>query len=146
MDAVLRWNRSNLSEIMLMGEGWYQQEIFPSNLDPITFQKTKAPSKDQWGAYAFLDFKFHQLWSIGFRYDYFTDKSLVDQNGDPAKNAIEAQSFQMTFHSSEFGKVRGSVERRYIQDYSKATNEEVREYRFYVQTVAVLGSHPAHTY
>ncbi|XDD55356.1 hypothetical protein AB3N62_05985 [Leptospira sp. WS4.C2] len=146
VDAVLRWNRSNLSEIILMGEGWYQQEVFPSNLDPVTFQKSKAPSKDQWGAYAFLDFKFHQLWSVGVRYDYFTDKSLVDQNGDPAKNAIEAQSLQMTFHSSEFGKVRGSVERRYIQDFSRTSQEEVREYRFYIQTVAVLGSHPAHSY
>ncbi|MDF3819394.1 hypothetical protein P3G55_05765 [Leptospira sp. 96542] len=145
-DAVLRWNQSNLREVLIQGEFWYQQEIFPSAIDPVTLQSSKAPSNHQWGSYLFLDFKFHQLWSVGFRYDYFTDKSLVDQNGKPAKNAIEAQSLQTTFHSSEFGKVRASVERRFIQDYSKTNFEEVREYRMYFQAIAILGSHPAHSY
>lgn len=146
MDAVLRWNRSNLSELMFMTEAWYQQEIFPAQLNPATFQSTKAPSRDQWGYYMFIDFKFHQLWSIGYRYDYFTDKSLVDKNGKLADNAIEAHSAQITFHSSEFGRIRGSIERRYIQDFSKAEFQEQKEWRFYVQAVAILGSHPAHSY
>lgn len=146
MDAVLRWNRSNLRELMIMSEGWYQQEIFPEQLDPSTFRSSKAPSRDQWGYYFFMDYKFHQLWSLGYRYDYFTDKSLVDKNGKLADNAIEAHSTQITFHSSEFGRIRGSVERRYIQDYSKTEFQEQREWRFYVQAVAILGSHPAHSY
>lgn len=146
MDAVLRWNRSNLRELMIMSEGWYQQEIFPEQLDVSTFQRSKAPSRDQWGYYFFVDYKFHQLWSLGYRYDYFTDKSLVDKNGKLADNAIEAHSMQITFHSSEFGRIRGSVERRYIQDFSKTEFQEQREWRFYVQAVAILGSHPAHSY
>ncbi len=145
-DAVLRWNQSNLREIMLLTEFWYQQEIFPETLNPTTFVTQKSPSKDQWGYYVFADYKFHQLWSAGVRYDYFTDKSLTNKDGTPAKNAIEAQSLQMTFHSSEFGKIRASLERRYIQDFSKDDFQEVREYRVYFQTVAILGSHPAHSY
>ncbi|WP_409996912.1 hypothetical protein [Leptospira sp. 85282-16] len=146
MDAVLRWNRSNLREWMIMTEGWYQQEIFPELMDPTTFQKSKAPSRDQWGYYMFVDYKFHQLWSVGYRYDYFTDKSLLDKNGKHADNAIESHSTQITFHSSEFGRIRGSIERRYIQDFSKTEFQEQREWRFYVQAVAILGSHPAHSY
>lgn len=146
MDAVLRWNRSNLRELTIMSEGWYQQEFFPELIDPATFQKSKAPSRDQWGYYFFVDYKFHQLWSLGYRYDYFTDKSLVDKNGKQADNAIEGHSTQITFHSSEFGRIRGSVERRYIQDFSKTEFQEQKEWRFYVQAVAILGSHPAHSY
>lgn len=146
VDAVLRWNQSNLREIMLLTEAWYQQEIFPETTNASTYERQKSPSKDQWGYYLFADYKFHQLWSVGVRYDYFTDKSLVMKDGSPAKNAIEAQSLQATFHSSEFGKIRASFERRYIQDFSKEDFQEVREYRFYIQTVAILGSHPAHSY
>ncbi len=146
LDGVLRWNQSNLREVMLLSEFWYQQEIFPDTIDSTTYLTKKTPSKDQWGYYVFAEYKFHQLWSAGFRYDYLTDKSLTNKDGTPAKNAIEAQSLQMTFHSSEFGKIRGSLERRYIQDFSKEDFQEVREYRIYFQTVAILGSHPAHSY
>lgn len=146
MDAVLRWNRSNLRELMFMSEAWYQQEFFPEVTDPVTFENSKAPTRDQWGYYLFIDYKFHQLWSAGVRFDYFTDKSLVRSNGRAADNAIEAQSLQITFHSSEFGKIRGSIERRFIMDYSKTDFQEVREIRFYAQAVAILGSHPAHSY
>jgi hypothetical protein len=146
LDGILRWNRSNLREVMLLSEFWYQQELFPDTIDTSTYISKKTPSQDKWGYYVFADYKFHQLWSVGFRYDYLTDKSLVNKDGSPAKNAIEAQSLQLTFHSSEFGKIRGSFERRYIQDFSKDDLQEVREYRMYIQMVAILGSHPAHSY
>ncbi|GBF48679.1 hypothetical protein LPTSP4_01790 [Leptospira ryugenii] len=145
-DSVLRWNQSNLKEILIQSEVWYQEEKFPEATDPTTFVTTKPPTQHKWGYYVFGEYKFHQLWSVGARYDYVTDKSLTTKDGDPAKNAIEAQSLQMTFHSSEFGKIRGSLERRYIQDFSKDDFQEVREYRVYFQTVAILGSHPAHSY
>jgi hypothetical protein len=145
-DAVLRWNRSNLRELIFMTEAWYQQEFFPEFTDPVTFEKSRAPSRDQWGYYLFIDYKFHQLWAAGVRFDYFTDKSLTNSNGKFAENAIEAQSLQITFHSSEFGKVRASIERRFIMDYSKPDLQETREVRFYAQAIAILGTHPAHSY
>ncbi|TGN17569.1 hypothetical protein [Leptospira idonii] len=145
-DAVLRWNQSNLKEFIIMTETWYQQEIFPETINLTTFEKSKPGSQNKWGTYLFIDYKFHQLWSLGFRYDYYTDKNLTDKNGKYANNAVEAQSLQVTFHSSEFGKIRVSAERRFIQDYSKETGQESKEYRGYVQAVAILGSHPAHSY
>ncbi|WP_411823113.1 hypothetical protein [Leptospira sp. 'Mane'] len=145
-DGVLRWSQSNLKEFMVMTEFWYQQEIFPEKLNLSTYEITKPSSQNQWGYYLFADYKFHQLWSVGGRYDYFTDKNLTGKDGKFALNAIEAQSLQVTFHSSEFGKFRLSVERRYTQDYSKENSQELREYKANIQMVAILGSHPAHSY
>lgn len=171
-DIVVRWNYSNLREFILMAEAWYNKEVFPENeIQYHPESKTISPEPNyypypgkpanqiQWGQYIFLNYKFHQLWSAGFRYDFFTDYSLKNQAGYMATNAIEAQSFQISFIPSEFSFIRATVERRFTMDYSGETPEnkalqgliitpdfEKVEYRFFVQAVFILGSHPAHQY
>ncbi|MCB1178532.1 MAG: hypothetical protein KDK36_13180 [Leptospiraceae bacterium] len=145
-DAVVRWNKSNLKEFTLTFEYWYNKEIFPDNVNYTSLTYSKPPNQIAWGHYIFLNYKFHQLWSIGYRYDYFTDKSLKTRDGYDADNAIEANSLQVTFHSSEFGLLRASVERRYIKDFSNSEDTEKVDQRLYLQAMFILGSHPAHTY
>ncbi len=145
-DFVVRWNQSNLKEFSLMGEYWYNKEIFPENINYQNQTYSKPPNQIAWGHYLFLDYKFHQLWSVGYRYDYFTDESLKTASGFEAANAIEANSLQVTFHSSEFGLIRGSLERRFIKDESNSSDPERVDQRMYIQAMAILGSHPAHTY
>ncbi|MEM7184605.1 MAG: hypothetical protein AAF518_27160 [Spirochaetota bacterium] len=172
MDAVVRWNRSNLREFLVMGELWYNEERFPSNkvtYDPATGTLTPPPSylpypgrpgkRIQRGHYLFLMYKFHQLWSAGFRYDFFTDYSLKKQDGYRANNKIEAHTLQVTFRPSEFSYLRATIERRFQRDFSSQTQQtslaqglvvtpdfEKVDYRYYIQAMFILGAHPAHTY
>lgn len=171
-DMVVRWNYSNLREVLFMGEAWYNINSYAQNdilYDPTT--ATISPNPDylpypgkpakeiQWGHYLFLMYKFHQLWSAGFRYDYFTDYSLKNKDGYMADNAIHAFTGQVTFRPSEFSYIRASVERRYQKDYTTKTLETTvaqglvvtpdlikTDHRFYIQAMYILGSHPAHTY
>ena len=129
-----------------MTEYWLSVEKFATMIDYQKFTSSTAPDAKQWGYYAFLDYKFHQLWSIGYRYDFFTDKNSKNEQGLGALNFIEANSIQLTFKTSEFAYFRGSLERRYIRDESKSENTDVIDQRVYVQTVFILGSHPAHAY
>jgi hypothetical protein len=146
IDAVLRWNRSNLKELLIMSEFWYNTETFPDRLDATTGNISSPPRQIQYGYYLFIDYKFHQLWSIGYRNDFITDRTLKDRNGYNARNSIEANSIQITLHTSEFAKVRGTFERRYIRDLSQENDSERVDQRFYFQTMIIMGSHPAHTY
>lgn len=148
IDAVLKWNRSNLRDFSLMAEYWYNIEMFPEEYTFVNnyVNRTKAPKKIQWGHYIFAEYRFHQQWSAGFRYDYYTDESLKTKQNYKADNFIEAQTLQLTFHPSEFSYIRGTVERRFIQDLTLEQDREVKEYKYMIQCVLILGSHPAHAY
>jgi hypothetical protein len=141
----------------------------PVSIDPTSNSITPAPNylpypgrpekQIQWGHYIFLYYKFHQLWSVGYRYDFFKDLTLKNKDNYMADNAIESSTFQVTFIPSEFSYIRASYERRYIKDFSTdsfenkiykgliVTNDlEKLEHRFYIQGTIIMGSHPAHTY
>jgi hypothetical protein len=145
-DGILRWNRSNLREFKIMTEYWYNYEIFPETTDYVNLTITRPPKQAQFGYYIFADWKFHQLWSVGYRWDYFRDLSIKDRSGNDAISTIQSNTLQLTFHSSEFGLVRATIDRRFIRDYSQNTDQEKVDQRYYIQTVIILGSHPAHEY
>lgn len=152
MDWVLRWYQSNLRELMIMSELWYNKEIFPDSfswngpVSPENLQYSNPPNQIQWGWYAFAEYKFHQLWSIGYRYDFFTDKSMKNKYNADAENYTEANSLQLAFHSSEYGVIRTTFERRFILDKSHDQDQQKVDQRYWIQAVFILGSHPAHTY
>ncbi len=146
LDWVLRWNQSNLKELMIMSELWYNKEIFPDSFNFFTQVYSNPPNLIQWGWYAFAEYKFHQLWSVGYRYDFFTDKSIKNRYNFDAENYTEANSLQAAFHSSEYGVIRATFERRFLLDKSQDENQEKVDQRYYIQAMFILGSHPAHTY
>lgn len=146
LDAVLRWNKGNLRSFMIMSELWYRENRFPDVRNMDTFQEEPVPMDTQWGYYIFAEYQFHQLWLVGYRYDFFNVPNLRDARGNFARNAVEANTFQITFRPSEFSYIRGSVERRYTADFSKSDGTEFVDYRYYIQVTYLLGSHPAHQY
>lgn len=146
LDWVLRWNQSNLKELMLMSELWYNKEIFPDSYNFFTQVYSNPPNLIQWGWYLFAEYKFHQLWSVGYRYDFFTDKSIKNRYNFDAENYTEANSIQAAFHSSEYGVIRATFERRFLLDKSQDENQERVDQRYYIQAMFILGSHPAHAY
>ena len=79
-------------------------------------------------------------------YDFFTDRSKRTNQDFEAMNFTEANSLQLTFHSSEFAYFRGTLERRFILDETVENDKDKVDQRFLVQAVAILGSHPAHYY
>lgn len=145
-DFLVRWNRSNLREFMFLSEYWYSVEKFNTRYDISTNSVIDNRDIVRWGYYAFLDWKFHQLWSVGYRYDFFTDRSKRTSQDQEALNFTEANSFQVTFHSSEFAYFRGTLERRFILDEAVETDKDKIDQRFLIQAVAILGSHPPHFY
>ncbi|MBE7410919.1 MAG: hypothetical protein L6Q54_04390 [Leptospiraceae bacterium] len=169
-DFLLRWNRSFLKSFMLMGEVWYRETRYPDGFDLLTFQRTKTPMETQVGYYIFADYQFHEQWSLGFRFDYFTIPNLRNKQGFLAENSEMAYTPQVTFKPSEFSFIRLSFERRYSKDltigssaYSVKSNEEwIKEYtenpnsqtskpqmvtyQVYLQCTFILGSHPPHAY
>lgn len=145
-DFLVRWNRSNLREFQFLSEYWYSIEKFNSSYDLQTNKVSNPEDLIRWGYYAFLDYKFHQLWSVGYRYDFYTDRSTRNSRNLNVLNFIEANSLQVTFHSSEFAYFRGTLERRFILDESLESDKDKIDQRFLIQAVAILGSHPAHAY
>jgi hypothetical protein len=147
LDSVVRWNQSMLKSFILMSELWYRENRYPDKLDPISFVKSPIPMETFWGYYVFLDYQFHQQWSIGYRYDFFNVPNLRDKNGSIARNAVEGNTVQLTYKPSEFSYIRASTERRYTADFSSETgNPEFVDWRYYIQATFILGSHPAHKY
>lgn len=145
-DAVVRWNRANLRSFLLMTEVWYRETRTDDELDLTTFQTVKTPMDTKVGFYIFAEYQFHQLWAVGYRYDFFKDPNLRDKNGYLAPNGIDANTLQITLRPSEFSYIRASVERRFTKDYTQESNQEVKEYRYYLQATFILGTHPAHQY
>lgn len=146
LDAVVRWNQGNLRSFMVMSELWYRENRFEETVNPDTFLIDKPPMDTQWGYYIFMEWQFHQLWLLGYRYDFFNVPNLRDSRGNFARNAVEANTFQITLKPSEFSFIRASVERRYTADFSKRQGSEFVDYRYYIQVVYILGAHPAHQY
>lgn len=146
LDAVLKWNKGNQKSFMLMSEIWYRENRFEDIQNPDTFLKEKVPMDTLWGYYIFAEYQFHQLWLIGYRYDFFNVPNLRNNGGYYARNAVEANTLQITFRPSEFSFIRLSGERRYTADFSKNTDQEFVDYRYYLQVTFILGSHPAHKY
>lgn len=146
LDAVLRWNQGNQKSFMLMSELWYRENRFEKIQNPDTFLNEKVPMETLWGYYIFAEYQFHQLWLIGYRYDFFNVPNLRNSYGEFARNAVEANTLQITFRPSEFSFIRLSGERRYTADFSKNTDQEFIDYRYYLQVTFILGSHPAHKY
>lgn len=165
-DFVLKWNRSFLKAFSVMAEFWLRETKYPYSL---TLNKT-PDSEHYFGYYVFADYLFHQQWSLGFRYDYFTNKNLKDKNGYVVENYLSAYTPQLTFKPSEFSYIRASIERRftldmtiennrldirpaeiqfneYIQNIDKEKSKQITEsYQFYLQCTFILGSHPPHQY
>jgi len=146
LDGVVRWNRGNLRSFMVMSELWYRENRFEDFRNPDTFQTESVPMDTQWGYYLFLEYQFHQLWVLGYRYDFFNVPNLRNSRGDYARNGVEANTFQITLRPSEFSYIRASIERRYTVDFSKKDAVEFVDYRYYIQATYILGSHPAHQY
>jgi hypothetical protein len=146
LDAVLRWNRGNQRSFMIMSELWYRENRFPDVRNPDTFENEPVPMDTQWGYYIFVEYQFHQLWLVGYRYDFFNVPNLRNSRGDYARNALEANTFQITFRPSEFSFIRASAERRYNADFSSSSEPEFIDYRYYIQVTYLMGSHPAHQY
>lgn len=145
-DFLVRWNRSNLREFQFLSEYWYSVEKFTSSYDLLSNTVRKPEDLIRWGYYAFLDWKFHQLWSVGYRYDFYTDRTVKNSQNRDVLSYIEANSLQLTFHTSEFAYFRATAERRYILDESIESDRDKVDQRFLIQAVAILGSHPAHYY
>jgi hypothetical protein len=165
-DLVVKWNRSFLRAFSLMSEFWLRETEYPYSLTT----NNKPDSEHFFGYYIFGDYLFHQQWSAGFRYDYFTVKNLKDKNGFKADNAIISYTPQITFKPSEYSFIRGSFERRltqdftiegstldfrpadiqfqdYVQNIGKEKSQPITiSYQFYIQCTFILGSHPAHVY
>ncbi len=130
VDLTFKWQHGKLRSFILSGEYWYKTEI----------RKNSAMQK-KFGWYGYLQYKFHQNWSIGLRLDYYAELDEYVAFLDKNINKISYQySAWVTFKPSEFSYFRLSIEQHDLYEADK------KNYAVYVQTDFVLGAHAPHKY
>lgn len=123
-DLTYKYETGRKTWVVWTTEYWYRDEQYTEDtgLDSVAKQ----------GLYSYLEYKFHQNWRIGSRFDFFQDDVAS------GKSDYE-ESLWMTFSPSEFSYFRLTGER--YDPYAG-----VDEYRMHVQADFILGFHPAHKY
>ncbi|MGC1953017.1 MAG: hypothetical protein WA970_10695 [Gammaproteobacteria bacterium] len=100
-----------------------------------------------WGLYTELLYGFKYQWSAGLRFEYATGSG----NGEDARNADPFRSDRyrvsplLTFHPSEFSRIR--LQYNYDNaEYLKAQDRDENVHSLWLGFEYILGSHPPHEY
>ena len=137
IDFMLKWKRGKLRSFKCVSEVWYR-ETRQTRKD--IFEDPAPPVENRLGAYTFIEYQFHEEWSVGIRFDGFTDPNKRGELGYTYANGTASESIMLTFKPSEFSYFRITGERSTVIE----TGE--RSYQGYFQADFILGKHPAHTY
>ncbi len=131
IDLTGKWREARLIQFLLQSELWYKVE------------KNNDMTK-QIGAYFFNDFSIGQFTSIGIRLDAFKDLTKKHSITNKKVNNINYGALtQLTYTSSEFAKIRLSFAHEFEREEGLTTS---KDFRFQMQFIFILGSHPAHDF
>lgn len=138
LDWIVKWKRDDQMSFQFLTEVWYRETREKNSRD---YDEPVDPVETRVGAYSLFEFQFHKQWSIGYRYDIFTNPNYVNEQGIKHEtNGHEGNMIQITWRPSEFSNFRASGQRSTILETGKNT------YQFYLQGTFILGKHPAHIY
>ncbi|MCB1147997.1 MAG: hypothetical protein KDK38_14450 [Leptospiraceae bacterium] len=127
-DFTVRWFASRIYMFTWSSEFWYKYQQI-NNAEPTIKQ----------GFYSYVDFLFMQNYSVGYRFDYYSDELRALK----LNRSYIGQSFWFTWRPSEFSYYRVNYE---IKDYNQYENIMGTNHVIYVQGVFMLGVHPPHRY
>lgn len=131
-DLTAKWRESDTLRFLLQSETWLR-----------ILSPAGNPSETTLGAYLFPQYGFNPNWSMGVRLDYWTTLSLKDA----LKRSVFNQDFAivptLTYKVSEFTTLRGAYTYQKASQGSQTLNSA---HTFQVQTLFILGAHPAHEF
>jgi hypothetical protein len=132
LDATAKWREAQVMKFLLQAEFWLRLER-PKAGTPV----------DTFGFYLYPEYGLGEGFSAGLRFDYLSVTSLKFATGGKTPNFQAALVPQITWKPSEFSTIRLSY--TYRADYS--VDRYVGYGRFLeLQTVFILGAHPAHDF
>jgi hypothetical protein len=124
LDFTAKWREVQTVRFLLQSETWLRTQSPLGN-----------PSEKTLGLYIFAQYGFDSNVSLGVRFDHWSNLSLQDALGRPISNYDTAIVPTMTYKISEFTTLRAAY-----------TYEKPSQKAFQIQTMFILGAHPAHEF
>lgn len=132
VDATAKWREAQALKFLFQSEFWLKLE-----------RPRSGPSTDTFGFYIYPEYDLGERFSAGLRFDFLTVTSLAFASGAKVPNYEAALAPQVTWKPSEFSTVRLGYTYRL-----KTSNGVTIGYERFaeLQTVFILGAHPAHDF
>lgn len=132
VDFTAKWREGQTLHFFLQSEAWLRTQSPLGN-----------PSEKTLGFYLFPQYGFDPKGSLGVRLDYWSNLSLQDALGRPTSNYDAAIVPTLTYKVSEFTTLRAAYT---YQKSSQGTQPSTSQQAFQLQTMFILGAHPAHEF
>lgn len=132
LDATAKWREAQVLKLLIQSEFW------------LRLERPKAGTNvDTFGFYIHPEYALGENFFAGLRFDYLTTTSLAFATGGKVSNFHAGLMPQITWRPSEFSTVRLSY--TYRAEYL-GTRYIAYERFLELQTVFILGAHPAHDF
>lgn len=132
VDLTAKWKEATVTQMLFQSEFWYQYET-----------ERGKESERKFGFYLYPQYYLGANFFAGLRFDYFTFANQKDGFGAPYKNFEVNFVPTFTYRSSEFAQFRLAYNAtlNYADTGYGPTNHVVE-----LQSVFILGAHPAHDF
>jgi len=132
LDFVAKWRQAAVLTYQLQSELWLRQ-LAPD----------EAKQERVFGAYLYPQMALSSAVSFGLRFDYMTNLTLKDAGGKSIANRRAAVVPTLTYKASEFSTLRlaYTYEEANRDDRSREIDRQLE-----LQTVFIIGAHPAHEF
>lgn len=133
LDVTFKLREGKIVRHKVLSETWFRHR-----------EEDGKNNSEQLGSYVYYSYGMSEQYSIGHRLDAYRDLSLVNSLTQKKINNIRYNnSTDLTYYSSEFARIRGSLSHDFTREEGISKN---RDTRFELQFVFILGSHPAHDF
>lgn len=130
--AVAKWREANFLRVLLQAEVWAR------------FLKPQGvASENQLGGYLYAQYGWSPLISTGLRFDMLSSLSLKDLDQKSVPNHQMQFSPQINFSVSEMAVFRAGYS--YLRDFQRGRSTG-HEHQILLQSIFILGAHPAHDF
>ncbi len=132
IDATAKWREAQVMKFLVQSELW------------LRLERPKAGSNvDTLGFYLYPEYALGDGFSAGLRFDYLTVTNLAFATGGKVSNFEIGLTPQFTWKPSEFSTVRLSY--TYQAQYQATRYIGYQRY-LELQTIFIIGAHPAHDF
>lgn len=132
VDHTAKWKENTILTFLLQSEVWYRIKT-PSG----------GASEKTLGFYVYPQYGISPSWSVGMRIDGYSVLSLEDASKSHIGNYDYGFVPTVTYKASEFSTIRASMNfKGHLSQGVESSPERV----FEIQSVFILGSHPAHDF
>lgn len=132
IDSTTKWRHGKTVELLIQSEVWLRDT-----------EKTGQSSQKEWGFYLYPEYALTETWKLGIRLDYWSELSQTDLTGKSVASYELGIMPTLSYRASEFSLFRFTYnyQPRYFNGQLTSNQQFVQ-----IQTVFLLGAHPAHDF